>query len=121
MTPVTIFLNLSLRFPLIVKPNYEGSAKGISTSNVVDNEKALFEKIAPHFKNVPLTIFCYENGGVRTVLASMNSSALESAARRLGVAASGTLAHGPVFPSFSDAETRIRQLLKEGLDGRIQP
>ncbi|MDD4939467.1 MAG: ATP-grasp domain-containing protein [Candidatus Omnitrophica bacterium] len=38
-------LDGSLRFPLIVKPNFEGSAKGISASNVVDNEGALFAKV----------------------------------------------------------------------------
>jgi len=38
-------LNPDLRFPLIVKPNREGSAKGISTSNVVHNKEKLFEKI----------------------------------------------------------------------------
>jgi D-alanine-D-alanine ligase len=38
-------LDGSLRFPLIVKPNREGSAKGINASNVVNNKKDLFEKI----------------------------------------------------------------------------
>jgi len=38
-------LSPDLRFPLIVKPNREGSAKGISSSNVVGNEEALFSKI----------------------------------------------------------------------------
>jgi len=39
-------LNPDLRFPLIVKPNREGSAKGINISNVVDNKEALFNKVA---------------------------------------------------------------------------
>jgi len=34
-----------LRFPLIVKPNCEGSAKGINSSNVVKDRAALLEKI----------------------------------------------------------------------------
>lgn len=34
-----------LRFPLIVKPNCEGSAKGINISNVVENKTALFAKV----------------------------------------------------------------------------
>lgn len=38
-------LSSELKFPLIVKPNCEGSAKGISKSNVVDNRKDLFAKI----------------------------------------------------------------------------
>ncbi len=38
-------LNSQLRFPLIVKPNREGSAKGINLSNVVYNEGGLFKKI----------------------------------------------------------------------------
>jgi len=38
-------LDPTLRFPLIVKPNREGSAKGINASNVVNTEEALFMKI----------------------------------------------------------------------------
>jgi len=38
-------LDPSLKFPLIVKPNREGSAKGISVSNVVNTQEALFHKI----------------------------------------------------------------------------
>jgi D-alanine--D-alanine ligase len=34
-----------LKFPLIVKPNLEGSAKGINISNVVHSQGSLFEKI----------------------------------------------------------------------------
>jgi D-alanine-D-alanine ligase len=34
-----------LKFPLIVKPNREGSAKGIQTSSVVNTEKALLAKV----------------------------------------------------------------------------
>ncbi|MDD4894582.1 MAG: D-alanine--D-alanine ligase, partial [Candidatus Omnitrophica bacterium] len=34
-----------LKFPLIVKPNLEGSAKGINASNVVNTKEALFAKI----------------------------------------------------------------------------
>lgn len=37
-------LDPTLRFPLIVKPNLEGSAKGINASNVVNNKDALFAK-----------------------------------------------------------------------------
>ncbi|MDD5347164.1 MAG: ATP-grasp domain-containing protein [Candidatus Omnitrophica bacterium] len=35
----------SLRFPLIVKPNFEGSAKGITRNNVVDNKAELYLKV----------------------------------------------------------------------------
>ena len=38
-------LNSYLNFPLIVKPNREGSAKGINASSVVYGRKNLFEKI----------------------------------------------------------------------------
>jgi len=34
-------LDSRLRFPLIVKPNFEGSAKGINSSNVVSDEETL--------------------------------------------------------------------------------
>jgi len=35
----------NLKFPLIVKPNFEGSAKGINLSNVVHAEASLYKKI----------------------------------------------------------------------------
>lgn len=38
-------LNEQLKFPLIVKPNCEGSAKGINKTNVVVNKVDLFKKI----------------------------------------------------------------------------
>jgi len=38
-------LDYDLKFPLIVKPNCEGSAKGINISNVVNNKESLFKKI----------------------------------------------------------------------------
>ena len=38
-------LDSNLKFPLIVKPNCEGSAKGISISNVVYTKEELFKKI----------------------------------------------------------------------------
>jgi D-alanine-D-alanine ligase len=38
-------LNYELKFPLIVKPNREGSAKGINISNVVNSRESLFRKI----------------------------------------------------------------------------
>lgn len=39
-------LKAGLKFPLIVKPNCEGSAKGIDASNVVETETALYAKVA---------------------------------------------------------------------------
>jgi D-alanine-D-alanine ligase len=39
-------LDADLRFPLIVKPNCEGSAKGINKSNVVHNETELRAQVA---------------------------------------------------------------------------
>lgn len=38
-------LNPILKFPLIVKPNCEGSAKGINASNVVETKEDLFKKV----------------------------------------------------------------------------
>jgi len=38
-------LSPELKFPLIVKPNCEGSAKGINKSNVVKNEEELYNKV----------------------------------------------------------------------------
>jgi D-alanine-D-alanine ligase len=38
-------LDPRLKFPLIVKPNYEGSGKGISSSSVVYNEKGLYAQV----------------------------------------------------------------------------
>jgi len=38
-------LDPGLKFPLIVKPNCEGSAKGINASNVVETKEELFKKV----------------------------------------------------------------------------
>ena len=38
-------LDPHLKFPLIIKPNCEGSAKGINSSNVVHSKEALYKKI----------------------------------------------------------------------------
>jgi len=38
-------LEPGLKFPLIVKPNFEGSAKGINRSNVVENKENLYVKV----------------------------------------------------------------------------
>jgi D-alanine-D-alanine ligase len=38
-------LSADLKFPLIVKPNCEGSAKGINASNVVHDKDSLFSKV----------------------------------------------------------------------------
>lgn len=38
-------LNPDLKFPLIVKPNCEGSAKGINKANVVSNKEDLFKQV----------------------------------------------------------------------------
>jgi D-alanine-D-alanine ligase len=38
-------LSVDLTFPLIVKPNCEGSAKGINKTNVVNNKEELFKKV----------------------------------------------------------------------------
>ena len=38
-------LSPELKFPLIVKPNCEGSAKGISKANVVNNAEDLFKRV----------------------------------------------------------------------------
>jgi D-alanine-D-alanine ligase len=44
-------LKPALKFPLIVKPNREGSAKGILASSVVHDEKRLYEEVYRIFKN----------------------------------------------------------------------
>ncbi|MBP7216270.1 MAG: ATP-grasp domain-containing protein [Candidatus Omnitrophica bacterium] len=49
-----------LTFPLIVKPNREGSAKGIDASNVVHNEEGLRKKIAEVLKRYSQEILVEE-------------------------------------------------------------
>ncbi len=44
-------LNSDLKFPLIIKPNAEGSSKGIATTNVVDNEEELRVAVANVLEN----------------------------------------------------------------------
>ena len=43
-------LDPTMNFPLIVKPNHEGSAKGISSSNLVRNSANLYKKVEEIFK-----------------------------------------------------------------------
>jgi D-alanine-D-alanine ligase len=38
-------LNSELKFPMIVKPNCEGSAKGINKNNVVHNKEELYQRV----------------------------------------------------------------------------
>lgn len=47
--------NLELPFPAILKPNYEGSSKGITNNSIVNNESELKEKIIP-------LLSCYSMG-----------------------------------------------------------
>lgn len=74
-------LNTQLKFPLIVKPNCEGSAKGINTSNVVTSKENLLSKIREikdtykqdvlveeFIPGKELTVGVLENGGRATVL-----------------------------------------------------
>lgn len=71
-------LDQALRFPLIVKPNCEGSAKGINKSNVVHNKEELFAKVKEIIGNYEqealveefiegkeLTVGILENGKVK--------------------------------------------------------
>jgi len=44
-------LEAELKFPLIVKPNCEGSGKGITSTNVVKNKKELYNKIKETINN----------------------------------------------------------------------
>ena len=44
-------LNHALKFPLIVKPNREGSAKGINRANVVYNKEELFLRVRETINN----------------------------------------------------------------------
>ncbi|MBI3990914.1 MAG: ATP-grasp domain-containing protein [Candidatus Omnitrophica bacterium] len=73
-------LDHDLKFPLIVKPNLEGSAKGISASNVVNTKDALFAKVKEiqelykqevlveeFIEGKELTVGILENGKVTTL------------------------------------------------------
>ena len=44
---------LRLRFPLIVKPNYEGSSMGITTESVVEDQAALERRLAAALQRFP--------------------------------------------------------------------
>jgi len=71
-------LDAQLKFPLIVKPNCEGSAKGIDKSNVVNNKEELYKKIKEvintyqhealveeFIEGKELTVGILENGSVK--------------------------------------------------------
>src|SRR5690606_36076158 len=42
-----------LRFPLMLKPNAEGSSKGITPDSVVENQNELNERLGPLLKKYP--------------------------------------------------------------------
>lgn len=46
VTDVAALDTAALRFPVIVKPNFEGSSKGITLDSVVDDEAALRQRVA---------------------------------------------------------------------------
>lgn len=62
-------LNKSLRFPLIVKPDAEGSSKGISDMAIVEDEKKLYEAVARNLNmyREPMLIEEYITGREFTV------------------------------------------------------
>lgn len=51
---------LELRFPVIVKPNFEGSSKGITARSVVHNEDDLWALITQGVKDYPLGVLVEE-------------------------------------------------------------
>ncbi|MGE5615084.1 MAG: D-alanine--D-alanine ligase family protein [Bacillota bacterium] len=59
----------TLKYPLIVKPNYEGSSKGISDLAIVNNEKELLRLVEKNFKlyKQPMLIEEYISGREFTV------------------------------------------------------
>lgn len=66
-TPRSVFLTstktlkkLDLRFPLILKPNFEGSSKGITQDSVVENEKQFNTRITDFLKRYPSGILVEE-------------------------------------------------------------
>lgn len=49
-----------LRFPLIVKPNYEGSSKGITVDSVVDDERTLRTRVVELLERYPTGLLVEE-------------------------------------------------------------
>jgi D-alanine-D-alanine ligase len=73
-------LSPELKFPLIVKPNCEGSAKGINKTNVVSNQNDLLQKVREcidvyqqealveeFIEGKELTVGILENGSIRVL------------------------------------------------------
>lgn len=50
----------SPRFPVIVKPNYEGSSKGVTQDSIVEDAKALKERAAAWLKRFPAGVLVEE-------------------------------------------------------------
>ena len=83
---------------------------------------ALLKKIFSAIERPLFSILCYEQDGIHAVIASADRARLGAIARRTGAHAQDTsdfLFIEPVFPTFSEAETKIRQLLKEGPNATI--
>lgn len=62
-------LDPALRFPLIIKPDCEGSSKGISDLAIIDNEEQLFNAVGRNFKlyGQPILVEEYIKGREFTV------------------------------------------------------
>lgn len=53
-------LDLELKFPLIVKPNAEGSSRGVLDANIVENEEQLRERVEEMFDGFEGTLLIEE-------------------------------------------------------------
>ncbi len=58
--PKRLKKELDLQYPLIVKPNYEGTSKGISRKSVVSNEEEFFDAVNRLYAEIPEPILVEE-------------------------------------------------------------
>ncbi|MCH7882822.1 hypothetical protein IIA95_00145 [Patescibacteria group bacterium] len=80
---------------------------------------ALIRKIRKFIQHQPFSILCYEASEIGTIIFGENTAILTGMAERLGREPKSLYFFGPSFPTFSEAEIKLRELLKESLSYRI--
>lgn len=80
---------------------------------------ALIKKIRRSIQRQSFSILCYETDEIGTIIFGENAAMLAGMAGRLGREPKSLYFFGPSFSTFSEAEVKLRELLRESLSYRI--
>ncbi|MCH7883602.1 hypothetical protein IIA95_04315, partial [Patescibacteria group bacterium] len=74
---------------------------------------ALIRKIRRSIQHQPFSVLCYEADGIGTIIFGENAAMLTGIAGRLGRELKSLYFLGPSFSTFSEAEVKLRELLRK--------